>query len=352
MRNWKRKCRPLFNCEPIRIDGLQQRWLDHHEQVLRSSPLTVRRYRTASAHLLRFVTKNCSTLKTTQFSAQHAEQFVRYLRAVRVAPNGHPNAQRRPLLDNGVRYVLETCRSMFAFAFSRRHLSPYADNPFSDLNLDRMPVDDARPIVLFSPDQEQAFLTECDEWQMPIFLMLMLTGLRPGELTHLLLPDDIDLAAGVVRIRNKPQLGWQVKTRNERDVPLAAPLVEVLRSTVIQQRTTGPVFRRRRFFHNEEPAFGGLSMNAMENELVARLGRAATDRSALLNASKSLWRDVGAMRTDRIRLEFMRITKRIGLPAVTAPKTLRHLFATGLQDSNVAPLIRCEIMVSARQSAC
>lgn len=333
----------LFNSEPIRIDELQQRWLDHHERILRSSPLTVRRYRTASAHLLRFVAKDAPSLKTTQFSPQHAERFVRYLRVLEVSPNGHPNAQRRPLLDNGVRYVLETCRSMFAFAVKRRHLSPYVENPFAELNLDRMPVEDARPIVLFSPEQEQAFLAECDDWQMPIFLMLMLTGLRPGELTHLLLPEDLDLDARVLRIRNKPRLGWQIKTRNERDVPLASPLVEVLRR-VIERRTTGPVFCRRRFQHGGEHSFSGLSLSAMETVLATRLGGAVADRSALLSASKSLWRDAGAIRTDRIRLEFMRVTKRIGLPTVTAPKTLRHLFATGLQDSNVDPLIRCEVM--------
>jgi hypothetical protein len=37
--------------------------------------------------------------------------------------------------------------------------------------------------------------------------MLTLTGLRPGELTHLLLPDDLDLDTGWLYVRNKPRLG-------------------------------------------------------------------------------------------------------------------------------------------------
>ena len=45
-----------------------------------------------------------------------------------------------------------------------------------------------------------------------------------------------------------------------------------------------------------------------------------------------------------MRIEFKRITKRIGLAEVTAPKTLRHTFATALQDANVDPLIRNELM--------
>ena len=40
----------------------------------------------------------------------------------------------------------------------------------------------------------------------------------------------------------------------------------------------------------------------------------------------------------------MRLTKAIGSPEVTAPKTLRHSFATSLQDANVDPLIRNELM--------
>ena len=45
-----------------------------------------------------------------------------------------------------------------------------------------------------------------------------------------------------------------------------------------------------------------------------------------------------------IRNEFIDLTTRIGLPNLTAPKTLRHTFATILQDANVDPLIRNELM--------
>src|SRR5947207_3164301 len=41
--------------ESVSIPDLRQRWLDHHEQVLRSSVQTINRYRTATDHLLRFL---------------------------------------------------------------------------------------------------------------------------------------------------------------------------------------------------------------------------------------------------------------------------------------------------------
>ena len=57
------------------------------------------------------------------------------------------------------------------------------------------------------------------------------------------------------------------------------------------------------------------------------------------------------MKEDWIRKEFMRVTSQVGMPEVTAPKTLRHSFATCLQDANVDPLIRNELMGHAPGSA-
>ena len=197
--------------------------------MLRSSVQSIARYRTATDHLLRFLDER-PVRHAALFSAAHAEEFVRYLRTMRVSPNGHANTPKRPLLDKGVRYVLECCRALFNYAARRRHLPPYAENPFAALEIDRIPVETARPIELLTAGPgARPSSAACDDWQFPLFLTLLLTGLRPGELCHLLLPDDLDLEAGVLRVRNKPRLGWQVKTRNQRDVPLVPALADVLR---------------------------------------------------------------------------------------------------------------------------
>ncbi len=169
--------------EPIGIPELRERWLQHHEQVPRSSVQTINRYRTATEHLLRFLelhpVRQASLLHTAQ-----AEEFVRYLRTIHVSPNGHAHTAKRRLMDKGLRYVLECCRALFNYAAKRRHLPPYAENPFRALGIDRIPVEEARPITLFTAEQERAFLEACDAWQFPLFLTLLLTGPRPGELTH------------------------------------------------------------------------------------------------------------------------------------------------------------------------
>jgi len=338
----------LLSFEPISITELRDRWLRHHVQVLRSSNATINRYRTATDHLLNFLRDVRPVWQASQFHAHHAEEFVHHLRSIRVAPNGHANARKRPVLDKGIKYILEACRAMFGYSLKRRHLSPYSENPFSVLEIDRIPVEEARPIVLFTPEQESAFLDACDDWQLPIFLTLMLTGLRPGELVHLLWPEDLDLDAGILHVRNKPKLGWQVKTRSERDIPMIPVLAEVLRRH-LSSRNSGPVFRRRRFA-DKRPPLAGMAAQRLERELAIlvsrgeqRMGR-PLERSKRLALARSLWRDAGAIKEERVRLEFMRLTRSIGLHEVTAPKLLRHQFATCLQDANTDPLVRNELM--------
>lgn len=340
----------VFNFEPVQIDDLQTRWLNHHEQVLRSSLQTIRRYRAATTHLINFISHKGVASKTSLFQVGHAEEFVHYLRTIKVAPNGHANSQKRHLLDKGIKYILQCCRSMFGYAIKRRHLSPYAENPFSSLDLDRIPIENAKAVSIFSPDQEKTFLEACDDWQFPIFLTLMLTGLRPGELTHLLLPDDLDLNAGILYVRNKPHLGWEVKTRNEREIPLIDELRDVLKITVCD-RVTGPVFLQRRYSSDSvRPDLNGHTENQLEATLQQRVVQEETtsgkaiNRNQWMKISRTIWRDSGALKTDRIRSEFIKLTKHINLPQFTAPKSLRHFFATCLQDGNVDPLIRSELM--------
>ncbi len=345
----------MLSFEPICIDELRDRWLQHHEHVLRSSVATINRYRTATDHLLAFVGERSVRL-ASNFHARHAEEFVRHLRSIRVAPNGHPHTAKRPLLDKGIKYILESCRALFGYALRRRHLSPYAENPFSALQIERIPIEDARPIILLTPDQERAFLEACDDWQFPLFLTLMMTGLRPGELTHLLLPDDLDLDAGVLWVRNKPKLGWQVKTRSEREVPLVSSLLGVLRHH-LGGRSSGPVFRLRRYAGSDTPLLSGMILAKLETVLSQRIARIESEsggslgRASRLAVARRIWRDVGAIKEEQVRLEFGRVTQTIGLPDATAPKLLRHQFATTLQEGKVDPMLRNELMGHSTTSA-
>ncbi len=331
--------------EPIAVPALRDRWLDHHEHVRRSSVRSVARYRTATDHLLRYLRVH-PVRHAALFQAAQAEAFARHLRTVQVAPNGHPHAVKRLLLDKGVRFVLECCRALFNYAARCRHQAPYAGNPFSALALDRVPVETARPVTLLTRDEEQRLLGACDGWQLPVFAFLLLTGLRPGELCHLLLPGDLDLDAGLVRVRNKPALGWQVKTRAQRDVPLVPELATALKAHLCG-RLTGPVFRRRRWGDGQCPfvptkagAEAELARRVAERELAG----GPVSRADRLWLAGRVWREHGAVGEGRVRLEFIRVARAAGLAGQTAPKLCRHQFATALQEGRVDPLVRNLLM--------
>lgn len=339
----------LLSFQPIAIDALVRKWLEHHEQIRRSSLATTQRYRTAVAHLVHYIQSTRGSLRADRLDASLTEGFVRYLRATPVSPNGHKNTPKRTMRDKKVVFVLESCRSLLNFAREQRHLPAYSPNPFAGLSIDRMRIEDAKPVRPFTPEQEIEFFKACDDWQFRVFFLLAFTGLRVGELTHLLVDSDVRLDENLVRIGNKPGLHWQVKTRNLRDVPVLPEVGQVLRAC-IHGRQSGPVILRRRFAEGPEvPSLAGRSIVDLEEEVRRRV-RSAEEQSAVLTRAqvarigRSVWRDAGAVKETTVRVEFMSVTKRIGMEYLTCPKDLRHLFATSLQAAGVDPLIRRDIM--------
>lgn len=330
----------LFAFQPVTVPELRRRYLDYHDHVLGSSLATIRRYRAATRHLENFVAADGQPKHAHLIAV---DRFVRHLRTVKVAPNGHPNSPKRPLRGKGVRYVLEVCRSMYAFAAKKRHLPPYAANPFAELAIERLKVEDAKPVYVFDENTEIAFFRAADDWSFPIHFVLAKTGLRPGELRHLLI-DEVDLDSGWLRVHNKPELGWRIKTRRERPVPLVGELVLVLRR-VIGGRTSGPVFRRQ-LFQPDKSDLSAADYNSLVAACRSRLERAESAQGGQLSREEqakvcgSVWRDAGAVRAEAIRQSFLRTTRSIDLPQATCPKSWRHTFATLQQDANVDPLIR------------
>ncbi|MCE9531922.1 MAG: site-specific integrase [Planctomycetes bacterium] len=326
----------LLSFEPIGIPELRQQFLQYHEHVLKSSIATVTRYRAATQHLENFA---AGASRRCHAHEVKVDALATYLRTIKVSPNGHSHSAKRALRDKGVQFILETCRSMFGFAAKRRHLPPYAGNPFAELPLDRLKIEDAKPIFVFDADTELAFFQKADAWAFPIHFTLAKTGLRVGELVHLLI-EDIDLDGGWLHVRNKTELGWRIKTGTERRVPLLSEVISVLR-LVIGNRVAGPVFLRERFRDGCLPELVGgrreLERACAQRE---RQSGGALSRNERLQIARGVWRDAGTIKADRIRITFVRVMKAIGKPEATCPKSWRHTFATLLQDANVDPLIR------------
>jgi integrase len=94
---------------------------------------------------------------------------------------------------------------MYSFAGRRRHLPPYSGNPFAELPIDRMRVEDTKPIFVFDQDTELRFFQSTSRWAFAIHFTLAKTGLRVGELVHLLI-EDVDLDRGWLTVRTRPDL--------------------------------------------------------------------------------------------------------------------------------------------------
>ncbi len=105
-----------------------------------------------------------------------AEAVVRHLRTVKISPNGSSKAKKRLMKDKGVLHVLRTCRTLVNYAARHRHMPPYATNPFTDLRIERMKIENKKRIVLFTQAEEAAFLEACPPWEFRVFFTLEMTG--------------------------------------------------------------------------------------------------------------------------------------------------------------------------------
>lgn len=194
---------------------------------------------------------------------------------------------------------------------------------------------------VFDAATELAFFQAASAWAFPIHFTLAKTGLRVGELTHLLI-EEVDFEGGWLHVRNKTELGWRVKTGNERVVPLLPEVVAVLKS-MIGRRKCGPVFVREKLVGRAPVLVGDrreLAHVCEERQQVARRDGQPLPRAEAQKIANGVWWGAGMIKADVVRTSFVRVMKAIGRPEATCPKSWRHSFATLLQDANVDPLIR------------
>lgn len=202
----------------ISPDDLVARYLSYVAEVQRRAWRTQNRYRAALDRFLDYA-RDRSIETVDRITVADVEDFVRWLRGQSRCRNGSKTGKKDAYKVGGIKFVLSTCRTAFNWAARNRHLPPYADNPFSQFPSDVLSEGDGESSereVFITPSQEKAFFAACNEWQRGIFVALAAYGMRVGELTHLLI-ENVDFAEGVLRIRSKPELLWQIKTRDRRD---------------------------------------------------------------------------------------------------------------------------------------
>jgi integrase len=85
------------------------------------------------------------------------------------------------------------------------------------------------PEVYSSEELRAFFASVKDEHLYLIFELLLKTGIRDREAVFLFW-ENIDLANGILRVRSKPDLGFTIKDKEQRDVPIPDNLLKRLRA--------------------------------------------------------------------------------------------------------------------------
>lgn len=307
------------------------------------------RYRAALDRLLDF----CSAAhigSIDNIEEATVEDFVQWLRGQKRTRNGSVKGSRAAYRVGGVKFILSTCRTAFNWAARHRMLPPFRQNPFIVFGIDKLKdvKEDQAKQILFTPVQERAFFTSCNQWQRDIFMVLASLGIRVGELTHLLV-EDIDLTNDVLIVRSKPWMYWMVKTGRERQLPLLPGIKEIL-VRILKDRKTGFIFLNEEFVDvDQRPAhtfLTGLAFKTHVEQIVKDLLVHQPDASerAQKRAVVQFCRTMGQIPEKRLRCEFMAITRRIGCPEFTRVHDLRHLFSSRAQAAGINPILVQEML--------
>ena len=169
-----------FGFTRISVDDLLAKFLEYCRDVQGLALRTIDRYRAALEHLKEFSVVELGSPTADRVTGVSVEDFVKWLRRQSRARNGADSGEQDRYTASGIRFILSVCRTAFIWASKRRHLPPYAENPFSSFPIEKTFKNEEGQTRIFTPEEQRAFLAACDDWQRPIFLVLAVYGLRVG----------------------------------------------------------------------------------------------------------------------------------------------------------------------------
>lgn len=127
----------------------------------------------------------------------------------------------RQVTKTTVNYEIKTLSAWFRYWIKRGELLA---NPAENVELFRVPR--RKPLKFWATEQLEAFFSACDPFERRAFSLLLLSGMRRGEIEHLEW-SDVDFDAGVIEIQAKAD--WSPKTfSSERAIPITPALREIL----------------------------------------------------------------------------------------------------------------------------
>ncbi|HEY3453201.1 MAG TPA: tyrosine-type recombinase/integrase [Bryobacteraceae bacterium] len=95
-------------------------------------------------------------------------------------------------------------------------------------------VDPIRPV--YESDELRALFAACDSEERLLYTTYLLTGFRDKEVRHLAWRD-IDFRNQAIRVTAKPHFAFKPKNKEEREVPVPASLLEMLKTHRAKQKS-------------------------------------------------------------------------------------------------------------------
>lgn len=183
-----------------------------------------------------------------------------------------------------INYELRVLFTFFHWAIKRNYLFL---NPAANIERFRLPK---RVIPKFMTSEElKKFFEACNEDDRRLFMSILLTGIRKGEVEHLCWTD-VSFELGVIFIQEKPDMNWKPKT-DERIVPISPMLQELLLQQYEHRRSN------RLVFANQE---GNIDTHMLERlkKICARAGIRLSTVHALRHSFGAHLRMAGASLAD------------------------------------------------------
>jgi len=321
--------------------------LDRRADAGEIDPKTTTRYRSSLNHYLQFSHQPGVEAKypsASNVDREFALQFAAYLVDLQISPNGHPHTPKRRMAST--RYVQDVVRSLFHWAADSERGNLLPDgfrNPFVGKN--RKSTDVAidpfgEPDVTL--DMAIEFISVCDRFQLQIFALIVLYGLRPSELCFLFHESVVD---GWLHVVCDPALNYVSKGRRDKRLPLIGELSALWMSATAGDRQ-GLLFERRRVVEQgESPPLLGASRDVLRCEFAERCGRrrnlTATER---IGVRDEIMKEAGGINYDHVEAEFRGIARRLNWPSPATMKDFRHLFATSLMNAGMPEIYRRYLM--------
>ena len=137
-----------------------------------------------------------------------------------------------------INYELRCLFTFFRWATKQNHLFV---NPATNIEKFRVPK---RSLPRFMTSEEiRKFFAACREDERRLFSIILLTGMRKGEIEHLTW-NDLNFELGVLFIQAKPEVGWQPKT-DERVIPMSLTMQQLLVEQYANRTSEQWVFANR-----------------------------------------------------------------------------------------------------------